>query len=325
MALTQVEASGVTRRFGANEALRGVSLAVDAGEVHALLGRNGAGKTTLLRVLTGLLDASSGEVRIAGLDVSGSPRAVRRLIGVVPSGDRSFYGRLSGLENLVFFARLHGLRRRRARERALGALASVGLSEHARRPVQAYSHGMQKRLSVARALLTEPPVLLVDEATHDLDPEGAERVRRLLRNAADGGRAVVWATQRVEEIRGLADRVTLLEEGSVRFQGSVPALLARSAQTRYVVRLANGKPDGQLPEQSLRLTLAPLAGLERLSAGANSDRDGGDDFRLVLADGATLDDALRVVLAADVRLVSCRQERPEVESAFLALVDGTDA
>jgi ABC-2 type transport system ATP-binding protein len=125
-----VEARRVRRLFGANEALRDVSLVVGAGEVHALLGRNGAGKTTLLRVLTGLLDASSGDVRVAGIDVRGSPRDVRRLIGVVPSGDRSFYGRLSGLENLVFFARLHGFRHARARERALRALASVGLKEH---------------------------------------------------------------------------------------------------------------------------------------------------------------------------------------------------
>ena len=320
-----IDAEDVMRRFGAKEALRGVSLAVPAGEVHALLGRNGAGKTTLLRVLTGLLDASAGSVRVAGIDVHGSPREVRRLIGVVPSGDRSFYLRLSGLENLVFFARLHGLPRARARERALRALAAVGLEAEARRPVHAYSHGMQKRLSVARALLTEPPVLLVDEATHDLDPEGAARVRRLAREAADAGRAVVWATQRVEEIRGLAERVTLLDEGAVRFQGTVPALLARSAPGRYVLRLANGRAGGRVAEEALREALAPVARLERLPAGdrPRPEEQGppGEDFGLALADGAALDDALRVLLGCGVRVLSCRQERPEVESAFLAVVE----
>jgi ABC-type multidrug transport system ATPase subunit len=300
------------RTFGAKAALDGVSLEVPAGRVHALLGPNGAGKTTLLRVLTGLVAPTSGEALVGGVDVAGSPLAVRQLIGIVPSGDRTFYLRLSGLENLLFFGRLRGYGRREARERALRRLDDVGLADAARQPVGTYSHGMQKRLSVARALLHDPAVLLVDEATHDLDPEAAHGVRELARQAAAGGAAVLWATQRVDEIRGLADRLTLLDEGRVRFEGTVGELIERTPAARYVLGLANGSLPGPALEAALR---------ERLDrVGEIGYRPGQGDFVLTLADGAVLGDALAAVLAADVAILSCRQETPEVEDAVVRLL-----
>jgi ABC-2 type transport system ATP-binding protein len=221
-----LEVRGLRRRFDRRWALDGVDLVVPAGEIHALLGPNGAGKTTLLRTIGGLVAPTEGSVSVLGLDVTAASRTRRGHVGLVPSGDRTFYLRISGLENLVFFARLQGLPRRKAVARAQEVLAAVGLADAARRRVATYSHGMQKRLSIARALLTEPGVLLVDEATHDLDPEGAERVRSLVVERAAAGSAVVWATQRVEEISGFANCVTLLSAGQVRFTGSVGELLA---------------------------------------------------------------------------------------------------
>ena len=186
--------------------------------MHALLGPNGAGKTTLMRILSGLVDPSAGSAYVLDRR-AGRSRELRALIGMVPPGDRTFYMRLSGLENLVFFARLHGLRRRAARERALELLAAVGLADAARRPISTYSHGMQKRLSFARALIADPALLLVDEATHDLDPVAAQQVRDLAAERAAAGTAVLWATQRIEELHGFADRVTVLDHGKVAFTG----------------------------------------------------------------------------------------------------------
>jgi ABC-2 type transport system ATP-binding protein len=221
-----LDVRGLRRRFDRAMALDGVDFAVHQGEIHALLGPNGAGKTTLLRTISGLVAPTEGSVRVLGADVTTGSRALHGCIGLVPSGDRTFYLRISGLENLVFFARLQGMRRRRAVARAHEVLAAVGLSDAARRRVGTYSHGMQKRLSIARALLTEPEVFLVDEATHDLDPEGAQRVRSLVAERAAQGAAVVWTTQRVDEISGFANRVTVLSGGRVRFTGSVGELLA---------------------------------------------------------------------------------------------------
>lgn len=155
--LPVVEATELRRCFKSVVALDGVSLVVRPGEIHALLGPNGAGKTTLLRVLTGLVEPDSGSVRVAGADASRASRALRTRVGLVPSGDRSFYLRISGLENLVFFGRMYGMGRKAALEHARVALEQVELTDAARRPVGEYSHGMQKRLGVARALLPDPP------------------------------------------------------------------------------------------------------------------------------------------------------------------------
>jgi ABC-2 type transport system ATP-binding protein len=310
-----VAISEVSRHYGSTVALESVSLAVRCREVHALLGRNGAGKTTLMRVVAGLVDPSSGTCRLAGVDVRGAPQEARRLVGLVPSGDRSFYLRLSAVENLVFFGRLYGLRKRDAQARALALLGEVGLEHVATRPMNTYSHGMQKRVSVARGMLVDAPVLLIDEATHDLDPEGAVEIRELLRRAADRGAAVLWATQRVEEIRGFADQVTVLELGRVRFQGTVTELLERAGARRFVLSLcANG--NGRMP--STDALDRALGGIGRIAAAGTGD----DTFLLALSDDTTLGEALGLLLGERIHLLACRQERPEVEGAFLALIGG---
>lgn len=308
-----IDVADVRRSYGSTIALDGLTLEVQAGEVHALLGRNGAGKTTLIRLLSGLVRPTEGTCRIAGVDVRGAPRGVRRLVGLVPSGDRSFYLRLSALENLVFFGRLHGFRKREARERGLAALEQVGLADVARRPISTYSHGMQKRVSVARALLVDPPVLLVDEATHDLDPEGAVQIRGLIRTAAERGAAVLWATQRVEEIRGFADRVTVLELGRARFAGTVAQLLSRTGARRFVVTLA---ANGAAKTPSLETLERSLGDLGRIAPTGAAD----GTYLIALSDGATLGSALAALHGAGTEILSCRHERPEVEEAFLALV-----
>lgn len=308
-----IRAQDLRRRFRRTLALDGVSLSIATGEIHALLGPNGAGKTTLIRILAGLMTPTSGTVSVAGVDAVANGRDLRSLIGLVPSGDRSFYLRISGVENLAFFARLQGLHRRQAFARAREVLSFVGLEEAAGKRVGEYSHGMQKRLSVARALLTEPCVLLVDEATHDLDPEGSRRVQELIAAAAHRGAAVVWATQRLDEIRGFAGGVTLLDRGQVRFQGTVPALLEHSLPRRYVLRLRNGQPIRGLSRKELQLA---LGGLGMISAPLDEDSE---HHLLELADGAILGDAVAALAAARYQVLACRQERSEIEEAFLTL------
>jgi ABC-type multidrug transport system ATPase subunit len=315
-ASTAVEARAVSRHFGAKIALADVSLRVCQGEIHALLGPNGAGKTTLLRALTGLVKPSSGEVRILGLDPATTPRALRLRTGLVPSGDRTFYLRISGLENLVFFARLHGMRKQDAIARARELLAEVGLLDAAKVPVGVYSHGMQKRLSVARALLAHPSVLFVDEATHDLDPEGSHRVRALIRAAVDRGATVVWATQRLDEIRGFADEVTLLARGKICFRGSVPELMSHSLSRRFVLQLR----DSSRPSETLRPMLEGAIASQGMIAPVGNGS--AEHYVLSLYDGVVLGDALASLMAARVQVLACREERSEIEEAFLSLTNG---
>jgi ABC-2 type transport system ATP-binding protein len=314
-----VEAHDIVRHFGATRALDGVSLQVRQGEIHALLGPNGAGKTTLLRSLTGLVQPSAGTIRLRGVPSEElGYRGYRKLFGFVPSGDRSFYLRISGLENLVFFGRLYGFKKPRAFARAWECLRAVGLEEAAGKRVGLYSHGMQKRLSVARGLLTDPVVLFVDEATHDLDPEGTRRVQDLVADAALRGTAVVWATQRLDEIRGFAHQVTVLDEGKVRFVGTVPQLMAISEVRRYVLQLEGRTSDGATLVSAANEALSPMA---TVSLAEDSQ---GRNCLLDLEDGAVLGDAISALTAVGIRVLACREDRSGIESAFLNLTKKTD-
>ena len=310
-----VEAVEVERRFGSYLALKNVSFAARRGEVHALLGTNGAGKTTLLRVLSGLQDPTSGSVRMPSLGGTITSRGARQRMGIVPSGDRTFYNRISGLENLLFFCRLHGLRKAAATARGRELLQAVGLADVANQPVGTYSHGMQKRLGVARGLLMSPDVLFIDEATHDLDPAGAQRIRDLVRSVCDDGAAVVWTTQRVEEIRGFANRVTVLDRGEVRFVGSVPQLVARSLTRRFVLRLQT-RGGGPPAVDAVR---GALAGIAQVEEGEPGDIE---HFLVALAADSALGDAVLRLADCGVLLTGCNEERPEVEVALLSLTTG---
>lgn len=314
-----VDVRNVSRRFGRKDALTDVSLTVRHGRIHALLGPNGAGKTTLLRILAGLVDPDGGSVVIEGdPSIDRTSIAYRTMIRMTPSGERSFYMRISGIENLVFFGRQYGLRAKEAKARARECFTAVGL-EDADLRVGRYSHGMQKRLSVARALLVPTPIVLIDEATHDLDPQGAARIRGLIRDAVDRGAAVLWATQRLDEIRGFVDHVTLLNRGKVRFDGNVPAFMATSPLHRYLIHLRElAAPNHE--EMLLRARRA-LDGIGKILPTPDTDTG---HVLMTLDDEATLGQALRALLAAEIDVLACREERSDIEEAFLSLTEQED-
>ncbi len=199
-------------------ALGGVSFAVKRGEIVCVMGPNGAGKTTLLRILAGLLIPTEGRAEVAGRDVEAAGPALRKEIAYVVGDERSFYSPLSGHENLTYFAALHGLPAAAARQRIDGLLSCVGLAEASDRRFSQYSRGMKQRLAIARGLLGEPSVLLLDEPTLGLDPRGAHDLRRLLRDDVikAGGRTALVGSNDPTEVRALADRVLYLEDGKLR-------------------------------------------------------------------------------------------------------------
>ncbi len=210
-----VRVCGLEKSFDGHVALRGVDLEVPWGGIVALLGPNGAGKSTLLRILGTTVLPDRGQALVAGHDVVTDPAAVRRCLGLVLGEERSWYWRLSGRENLQFFAALQGLRRPAARARATELLADIGLVEAADRRFDRYSSGMRARLSLARALLCEPPVLLLDEPTRTLDPMAASLFRNEVRRQAEAGRAVLFATHDLHEAAAVASRVIVMAGGEV--------------------------------------------------------------------------------------------------------------
>jgi ABC-2 type transport system ATP-binding protein len=211
------------RDFGPRQVLSDVSLTVAAGDVHGVLGPPAAGKSTLLRVLAGQIGASAGDVRVLGRRPNAPALAGR--VGFVEAGDDSSYQRISGVENLVFLGRLHGLSQREAFARAEAVLQETGLTTAAHGPVGEWTPAMRRRLAYARALLTDPAVLLIDAPLEEPEPQTA---RGLVAGRARRGAAVVWAARRLDELAGAARNVTLLADGRVRYAGTVSALANRS-------------------------------------------------------------------------------------------------
>lgn len=220
-----------------HEALRGVSLDVAPDECFGLLGPNGAGKTTLFKILSTLVRADGGSAHVAGFDVASAPSGVRRALTPVIADERSLNWRLSGVQNLELFASLYGVRS--AREEALRLMETVGLDSSDGKMVGAYSSGMRQRLLIARALLSKPRVLLLDEPTRSLDPVGARSLRRFLREEVIGrqGCAVLLATHSPDEAFDLCDRLAILNRGQVVAQGTAAELerLASRELHRVVV------------------------------------------------------------------------------------------
>jgi ABC-2 type transport system ATP-binding protein len=223
-------------------ALTDVDLHVDPGEVVGLVGPNGAGKTTLLRIISTLLDPTTGRVTVDGHDTVAEPVAVRSRVGLVLADDRSLYWRLTGRQNLEFFGVMMGLSRRDAVRRAGELLEQVGLA-HRDKLVFGYSSGMRSRLSIARALLTDAPLLVLDEATRALDPLAQAEIATLVRQLRDRGAAILMSSHRLDEIETVCDRIVVLVEGTVRYSGTVEQLAGTARFSDALQRVLTGQAD----------------------------------------------------------------------------------
>ena len=209
-------------------AIDDVSLQVERGEIYGLLGANGSGKSTLIRVFATLLEADSGDVRIFGLDVRADELAVKRLINRV-SVEASFFKKLSAMENLMYAGRLYGVRPADVRERARTILRRLGISEdRLGEPLEKLSRGMQQKVAIARALLTTPTLLLLDEPTTGLDIRSKREVQTFVRDLRDEHDAtILLTTHDLDEAARLSDRIGILHGGRLVAEGTVDELTAR--------------------------------------------------------------------------------------------------
>lgn len=212
-------------------AIERLDLAVETGRVTAIVGPNGAGKTTLLKLVGGLLLPTAGTLRVLGADSARNPERVRAAVGYCMTEGRSFFLRLSGRENLRFFAALHSLSGRARDERVAGLMDAMELTEVADRQVLSYSDGMKQRLALARALLGAPRVLLLDEISRGLDPRLRDKVHRHVRDlAAVDGVTLLMASHNLDEVKALAHRVLVMDRGRILADGTYDSVAPAVAE-----------------------------------------------------------------------------------------------
>jgi ABC-2 type transport system ATP-binding protein len=217
-------------------AVDAIDLTIQRGETFGILGPNGAGKTTTLRMLATLLEPTEGQAHVMGVSVRERPREVRRHLGAVLTGERSVYWKLTARENLEYFAALYHIPPRQTRRRIEAVLETVQLTDRADDYVERYSTGMRQRLVLARALLPDAPVLMVDEPTVGLDPQAALHLRERIEQLRASGKTVLLTTHYMEEADQLCDRIAIIDHGRIVALGT-PAELKRSIRADQVVRL----------------------------------------------------------------------------------------
>ncbi len=224
---------GLRKSYGTQEVVCGVDLAVAAGECFGLLGPNGAGKTTTLKLCLGLIEPDAGSVRLLGNEVPARAREARAKVGVVPQFD-NLDPDFTVAENLVVYARYFGIREREIAARIPQLLEFAGLAGRAAAKIQTLSGGMKRRLTLARALVNEPQLLIMDEPTTGLDPQGRHLIWERLRRLTQEGRTIVLTTHFMEEAERLCTRLAIMDRGRIIAQGSPRALISEHIESQVV-------------------------------------------------------------------------------------------
>jgi ABC-2 type transport system ATP-binding protein len=295
-----IETHDLRKRYRGVEALRGVSIRVEPGEVYGLLGPNGAGKTTLVKILLGIVRGSGGGARLLGRPAGDA--VARRRVGYLPE-DHRFPGYHTAFSLLDFYGDLHGLPAADRRKRIPPALERVGLADRMHSKVRTFSKGMKQRLGVAQALFHGPELVFLDEPTDGVDPLGRREIRAILQDLKARGVTVFLNSHLLSEVEQLCDRVAILQRGLLAREGTVADLTRQ--RNLYVLGLADGQP---FPADELR-----AAGYEVRPAGVY--------WELALHDGQSIDPVVDLLRGRGLGLRHLVEKRQTLEEAFLQTVD----
>jgi ABC-2 type transport system ATP-binding protein len=301
-----LEVNDVHKRYGVLDALRGVSLRVEEGELFGLLGPNGAGKTTLLSILSCLLDPTSGSARLFGRPLIRTDLSIRPLIGLATQ-DLALYGELTARENLAFFGKLYGLRGQVLRNRVNEVLDLTALGDRADDRVATYSGGMKRRLNLGVAFIHRPRILYLDEPTTGVDPQSRHHLFEEIRTLNAGGTTVIYTSHYMEEVQSLCPRIAIMDHGRV-IACDLRTNLLRLMDGTLTVRVASHLP-------ALAEWASQLPSVKVLSAT-------GDSLRLAATD---VNDLMLQVVAIlrtmGVELTGLEVKEPTLEQVFLHLTD----
>jgi ABC-2 type transport system ATP-binding protein len=292
------------------EAVKGISFEVEFGELFGLLGPNGAGKTTTIKMLTTLLTPTSGAAKVLGFDVAKDVIDIRRRIGIIFGGERGLYYRVSGRENLRYFADLYGVSVSKRDKRITNLLDLVGLSDRADTKVEGYSRGMKQRLHIAKGLINDPDVIFMDEPTIGLDPEAARETRAMIKGLVDKGKTILLTTHYMFEADELCSRIAVISNGKIVALDS-PSELKKFVKDITVIEveafgLANTDLDVLRRQADVTNVSAELEG-ERQMVRIQTPR--GSEFIPTVTK-----------LLSRAKIMDIRTKEPTLEDAYLKLV-----
>jgi ABC-2 type transport system ATP-binding protein len=306
-----IEAQGLAKRFGKHLALRGVDLAADAGDVLGLIGPNGAGKTTTIRILASLLAPDTGKAKVAGYDVVHEVGRLRANVGYMPELF-GLYDELTVEQYLDFFARVYGFSGRERRRQVEGVLDLVDLAPKRSDRCDGLSKGVRQRLYLARTLLHDPKVLLLDEPASGLDPQARIDLRYLLTQLQEQGKTLLVSSHILSELEQICTRVVVIESGRVRFAGTLREVSETLGEREVTIRLSDASQAGAVEAHLLALDIPPL---DLVVEGTQLS------FRLAL-DEAQATTLLRELVGAGLPIYSFDVRQASLESLFLGVTRG---
>lgn len=296
-------------------AVNGVDLQIARGEIFGLLGPNGAGKSTTIRMLCTLLEPTSGTATVNGFDIVKQANEVRRSLGTVLAGERSIYWKLTGRENLEYFAALYHIPANIAKKRVEELIERMEIKDRANELVEKYSTGMRQRIAIGKALLARPPILLLDEPTLGLDPQAARRVRELISELKQEGHTILLTTHYMEEADQLSDRIGIIDTGKV-IALDTPEGLKRRISQKEVIRLELTGWHDDLADQLRRID-----GIEHLTT-RPAPRGEADLWEVNLHaqnSRITLPRIVESISGNGTRLVNMNIVKPSLEDVFIHL------
>jgi ABC-2 type transport system ATP-binding protein len=304
---------GFFRKGAPMVAVDGVNLNVEAGTVFGLLGPNGAGKTTTIKMISTLLLPTSGQAAVAGYDVVRQEHEVRRRLGVLLGGDKGLYNKLPAVDNLRYFAALYGVPSRETEARVQELLEMTGLAHRQTERVEGFSRGMKQRIHLAKALIHNPDVVILDEPTIGLDPDAADQLRHVVRGLVPQ-RTVLLTTHYLAEADDLCDRIAIIDQGRIVAEDTPEGIKRLVGGGSVLEILVYGRPTSTTIDSMKR-----VSGIERIACRPGPDPDVSVIEIATGTDDWSADPLLRLLVAENYSIVEIRNRQVTLEEAFLSL------
>jgi ABC-2 type transport system ATP-binding protein len=305
-AVPVIETRNLRKTYGRIQALKGVSLKVEKGQIYGLLGQNGAGKTTLIKILLGITQLTDGEARL--LDAPAGTTPIRARVGYLPE-DHQFPGYHSGYSLMDFYGQLYGVSRDVRKQKIPATLELVGIAGRMHSKIKTYSKGMKQRLGMAQALLHDPDVIFLDEPTDGVDPVGRKEIRALMSTLKEKGHTIFLNSHLLGEVELICDRVAILQRGELVREGTIAELTAQKGV--FEIGLADGQKFPEAEAKGLGYTIRSLNQAATL-------------WEAGLKDGQTIDPLVRMLVEKGLNLRHLVEKKVTLEDVFMSVVESAE-